>query len=182
MKLNLLKKLFLIYLGLTISIFCKVISEKEINKLSKSNECDTPLDCFTRAIDALNLAKQTYYSAVDKIDAIQTSLISYIDDKVKNSNAELREFAEGIKNDLTSKINSVQEFSNAKYSEINNSVHNHSCREGYTGCNDDGSGNFVYADRHYVSCNDNEFMKSWQWIRCEGFKTIRVHYICCRNP
>lgn len=169
-------------------IRCK-INEKEkkseIDKIknenTKSADCSTPVDCYAKAIDALNLAKQTYYNAVDKIESIQNTLINYMDEKVKNSTVELKVYTESIRNDLINKINSVQDFSNSKYNDINYSQHNHVCRDLYTNCADDGGGNFVYSDRHFPECGVNEFMKSWQWIRCNS-NSIRVHYICCRNP
>ena len=183
MEKKLKTKILLICLSLIINITlinCDFISQSRTNKDIKTDDCSTPIDCFTQAINALNLAKQTYYSAVDKIESIQNTLTSYIDEKVKNSTGENKAYAETIRNELISKINAGQDFSNARLNDINNSVHYHSCREIDTNCSDDGDGNFVYADRHSVACNDNEFMKLWKWIRCDG-NTIRVHYVCCRN-
>lgn len=196
MKFRLCAKILLIYLGLTFNLNeiksnfipgSKINSDKKGNELERlsstgSDDCSTPIDCYTKAIDALNLAKQTYYNAVDKLESIQDTLIKYIDEKVNNSTSELKSYTEGIRNDLISKINSVQDSSNTRFNDINSSVHNHVCREVDTGCKDDGGGNFVYADRHWVGCNDNEFMKTWRWIRCDGNRTIRVHYTCCRHP
>lgn len=160
--------------------------EIELNKIknkasASSDYCGTPIDCYTKAINALNLAKQTYYSAVDKLESIEKTLITYTDEKVNNSTAEMKAFAESIREIINTKITSVQDSFDSKLNVVNNSVHNHVCREVDTGCSDDGGGNFVFADRHFVGCSENEFMKSWRWVRCDGNRTIRVHFTCCRN-
>jgi len=159
------------------------IKKTEINRLlkDKSDDCATPIDCYTNAINALNLAKQTYYSAVDKLESIQKTLISYMDEKINNSTIDLKTYNENIRSELENKINSNQEYTISRFNDVIWSQHNHSCRDVNTNCQTDGNGNFVYTDRHYVACADNEFMKSWHWERCDS-SNIRVHFTCCRNP
>ena len=194
MKLRLWSKFLSVCFVLIVNLYivnCNGIPAPEININNKENElnrisskglddCSTPIDCYTKAINALNLAKQTYYSAVDKLESIQKTLITYMDEKVNNSTSEMKSLTESIRDILTTKISLVQDSFDSKLNVVNISVHNHVCREVDTGCSDDGGGDFVFADRHLVGCNDNEFMKIWRWVRCNS-NTIRVHYTCCTN-
>ena len=59
------------------------------------------------------------------------------------------------------------------------SVGNLRCRTTQTGCADSGGGNAHYLDRLDAYCNANEFMRGFDYQRCDG-TTARFAFVCCQ--
>ena len=56
------------------------------------------------------------------------------------------------------------------------------CHTRYTRFNHDGRGNFVYLDRHQVSCGRNKMISSFRLQRDWSHRYYRYVYTCCTTP
>lgn len=149
------------------------------------NDCGTPVECYAKAIQALDFARKQYLEAAAKMDAQTQVLKEYVDLKITESSISLSntfntQLKEGIQS-VQTYISSVNDNLTNNIRDVNNKVHSQECYERSTNCADDGKGSFVFADRHNVACENNETMKQWKWLRC-GDHAIRVVFTCCVHP
>ena len=137
----------------------KRMMEEKLVEVKKENEIlQTQLNSLKASTDA-------------SIASLNTTLFNDISHNTQS-------ITDGLK-EVSFKIDSTNNSLNMKIDNLSNSVHNHSCREISTNCQDDGGGNAVFLDRHTTGCDNNEFLKSWRISRCS---TERLHiiFICCK--
>jgi hypothetical protein len=149
--------------------------------LSKQNsECGTSVECYVKAIDLLNKARQEYYDGRDRLYNITQELRGYLDSQINSDRMRMTNIENSI-SQQNAKIVELSDSTNTRLVGLDWKIHNHNCREVYTGCNSDGQGNLIFLDRHYSHCEVNEFMKAWTLQRCDS-TTIRIFYICSSLP
>ena len=140
---------------------------------SLSDQCGTPVECYAKAIDALNRDRQDMAKERD----------SYVK-SLEQLNGKIDQL-ESDKNDLVQKLADIEKRENEDIllikEDINNIRNIHICRTLETTCSSDGGGNFIYLDRHYIKCSNNEHIQSFHLERCSSNR-VKYVYDCCKLP
>lgn len=138
---------------------------------SVSDQCGTPVECYAKAIDALNRDRQEMAKERD----------SYVK-SLEQLNNKIEQL-ENDKNNLVQKLAYIDKKENEDIlfikEEINRIRNNLICRTLETNCESDGDGNLVYLDRHNIKCSDNEQIQSFFLQRCST-NTVKYVYNCCK--
>ena len=138
---------------------------------SVSDQCGTPVECYAKAIDALNRDRQDMAKERD----------SYVK-SLEQLNSKI-ELLENDKNDLVQKLAYIEKRENEDVllikEEINKIRNILICRTLETNCQSDGDGNLIYLDRHIIKCSNNEQIQSFHLERCST-NTVKYVYNCCK--
>jgi hypothetical protein len=143
-------------------------------------DCDTPLDCYLKGIDALASAREIYSDAEDKLKKIITDVQASLDKQVDDDRTKMTTL-EGKLNEIKANVTTISGQVSARIGDANTKLHTLNCREAYTACADNGGGNLFNLDRHSMYCNGGEKMYGWQLQNCDN-KNVRVQYNCCVHP
>lgn len=148
---------------------------------SCNSDCGTPVECYAKAIEALNQARSEYYTARDKLYNITNDLKDYFMQEISNDRGKMSTLETGL-SQVNEKVDSVNNNLNSRVDDALNRLHSYNCREVVTGCSNDGGGNMVYLDRHSNFCNGNETMRGWRLHRCDNNHGVFFYYQCCTHP
>jgi uncharacterized membrane protein len=130
--------------------------------ISIKADCNTPVDCYNKAIDALHQAREEYQTTKDKLIALLDQI--NIDDLTKIIGAQ-----NNTNTSFTNRINYLEQI-----------FFNATCRIALSKCYDESLG-FIWLFKNQPGCNGDEFMRGWGLQNCNTGQ-IGIYNDCCKHP
>jgi hypothetical protein len=136
---------------------------------SKALDCDTPVECFVKAIDVLHQAREEYHSTTDKLRALIEKVKPIVDNAV-----ELRKKIE-IQNNINTNFNNT-------FNKLEGGLNSPICYNHYTSCTDESQGLFYLLKSELTMCGEYfVYIRDWSLITCTNPKQLRIRSTCCQN-